>query len=134
MIPLASLRNHAVYGGFNDTFRFGLQQVLSNSNFQAAWVHRVTVVFLVLQFLAGQVNLLSVDNNYEISSINMWSELRFVFATDQSSGFAGQTTKCFAFGINNVPIAFNFVRLRHIGGTHECFLLVLVRKSSVSYI
>ena len=58
-------------------------------------------------FLTGYFDLLGIDDDYEITRVNVGSELRLIFASQDVGDSGGETAQGFAFGIHYEPFIRN---------------------------
>lgn len=85
-------------------------------NLLATHVTRVADILLHVLFVASEHSLLSIDNDNEVTGIDMSSEGRLVLSTKEAGSLFGDAAKGLALGIDHPPFAFDFV-----GFSGECF-------------
>src|SRR5674476_423766 len=68
----------------------------------------VVVVDLVFELIAGNRDLLGVDNYDVITAVEVRCVLRLVLAHEAGSNLGSQAAKGLAFGVDNVPIVRKF--------------------------
>ena len=95
--------------------------------FQATNVTGMMVVHLLIQLLAGQHDLGSIDDDHVITGIHMGSVDGLVLATQDVGNLAGQAAQHHAVCINDIPLALNVLRICH-KGIQVNFLLETVRR------
>ena len=65
------------------------------------------VVFLFHFFLAGQDDLISVDDDNEVTTINVWGKDGFVFAAEDYGGMHSNITQHSVGCVDHIPFAFD---------------------------
>jgi len=105
------LRQHALDGDFDDALRMRCQQVLETHGLQVADVAGEAVVHLVVQLGASDGNLLRVDHDDIIASVDVRSELGLMLAAQTAGDLGRQTTERLVRCINHEPIALDAFRL-----------------------
>src|SRR5262245_2504106 len=98
------LRQHTFYGTLDHHFRTTLQQVLGNFFFQTTGVATEVVIHFLLKFVTGELNLVAINHDNIITTINMWGKIRFVLTTQHGRDFGAHATYGLIGTINNVPI------------------------------
>ena len=76
----AVLGEHSLHSSLHRQLGLGCHQGLVLNLLQATDVAGVMVVILVLQLVAGQNSLISVDDDNEFTAVNVGGELRTVLA------------------------------------------------------
>ena len=71
----------------------------------------MAVVALLVEFVARDPDLLGVDDDHEISRVDVWRELRLALAAKRVRDPGGQTAERLTVGIDDVPLAGNLTRL-----------------------
>ncbi|VXC74354.1 hypothetical protein SPHINGOAX6_40271 [Sphingomonas sp. AX6] len=113
-------RNHALDCLFKDTLGEATVENLVRGHFlQATDVTRVLVIDLVGALLAGEPNLVGVDDDDIVAAIDVRGEAGLVLAAQDVCDDRRCTTDHQAFGIDDVPFLFHFVRLGRLGGLHQ---------------
>src|ERR1700680_4845403 len=80
------LWQHSMHGHFEQSFGPGLQQIAGGSCTDAARKTGVTMVNLVGQLFAGELDLGRVDNDDEVTSVLIGREVGAVFAAQSGGG------------------------------------------------
>lgn len=74
--------DHAFDSLFKYLLGMGTTKTLANSPpLDASWVSSVPIKHRLVQFVACNLDFFGVDYNDIVAAINMWRELRLVFAT-----------------------------------------------------
>ena len=71
---------------------------------QAARVARVPVVHLVVELLAGDRDLLGVDDDDEVAGVDVRRVLRLVLAAQRVGDARRETPEGLALGVDEVPL------------------------------
>jgi hypothetical protein len=87
------LGKHASNGDADHFFWLGVQQLCIRTALEATWVTGVLLVKLLASLLLVQVDLVGVDDNDEVTSIDVWSKDRLVLAAKARSDLCGQTAE-----------------------------------------
>ena len=107
------LGQHSFHGMFDNALGVLVKHLAGRGKALTAGVTRVADVNLVGHFLAGEANLVGIDDDHVVSAVNVRGEVGFVFTPDHGGNLAGQTTQNLVFSIHNNPL------LRHrvaVGG------------------
>ena len=107
----ACLWDHAPDRALDEEDWFALTDFTRSFDFLTTDVSGETGVDLVGLFRAGENYVLGIGDDDEIASVNVGCEGRLVFATEQTCGFHGDLAENFAFGIDHIPFAFDFMWL-----------------------
>jgi len=67
----------------------------------STWVTSIASVNLIGFLVACKFNLLSIDNDYIVSTINVWSKSWLVLSAKQLSDFRAETTNNLVASIKN---------------------------------
>ena len=97
------LGQHSFHGMFDNALGVLVEHLAGRGKALTAGVTRVADVNLVGHFLAGEANLIGVDDDHVVSAVNVRGEVGFVFAANQGCNLAGQPTKHFALCVNHNP-------------------------------
>src|SRR5437899_916040 len=111
MIAQSGVRQHPANGTFENRFRTARAQSLQTFLFVTTGITGVAAVELLRLFLAGHFDLLGIDDNDEIAAVNVRSELRLVFATENIGDAGGNATKDLPLSVHQMPSSFYFLRL-----------------------
>src|SRR5690606_20102806 len=106
---------HALDSLLERTTRKTLLHFLEVRFSDTARVARVTIVFLVVSFGAGNNDIGSVDHDNVVAGVNVRGEFWLVFSTQATCDFAGHTPEDLALCVDNVPVTLDFMRLGHKG-------------------
>ena len=85
----------------------------------------VMIINLIGQLVAGQHDLIGVDDDHMIAGINVGSVGGLVFAAQNRGDLAGKASEHHTFSVYNIPFPLNFVGLGQ-ERVHEAFLLLIV--------
>lgn len=97
-------REHAFDRVFDDELRFFGAHLCHCDVAFAAHPARIEHVALIAVFLAGDFDLLSIDNNDEIASVCMRCIDSLMTAAQYIGDFYGDATECFFGGVNHEPV------------------------------
>ena len=112
----AVLRKHPFNGTLDDHLGTALQQVLGNFFFQTTGVTRKVVIHFLLQLVTSELNLVGIDHDNKIATVNVGSEIRFVLTTKDGRDFGAHATYGLIGTINNVPVTLHGSLVRMLGG------------------
>ena len=68
-----------------------------------------------VHLLAGHRDLVSVDDDDEITTIDVWGVFRAVFAHQNHGDIAGQSTQNFVLSVDDQPLFLDFADFRDVG-------------------
>ena len=105
------LRQHALDGLAQHLFRSSRKLLGQCALAQPAGVATVAVVDLLLELLAGDVDLLRIHDHHEITGVHVGGVPRLALASEEVGDLRGQTAERLALGIDQVPALFNLARL-----------------------
>jgi ubiquinone biosynthesis monooxygenase Coq7 len=125
-----TLGQHALDGEFERPLGVLLEQFAERNALQIADIAGVLVVDLVGELGARNPHVTGIDDHNVIAQILMRSVVRLVLAFQAQCDFRGESAKCFARGINEVPVTSDFVGLGKYG-VHESALGRWKRRGSV---
>ena len=108
-------RKHSFDGGNDQFCRVNFHQFLRIRFLDSTHVSGVMIILLVIPFISGQANLVSIRYNDEIAIINEGRESRFVFSAETGCNLSRKTAKHFILRINNVPFFLDLVNRSKIG-------------------
>lgn len=74
-------REHAPDGLDDEIGRVFFQKLLGGGFFYSPHVTGVTIVFLVVHFVTGELNLLSIGNDYKITIVDKRGKSRLMFTS-----------------------------------------------------
>ena len=105
-------RNHAFNRLDNDAFgMIAADDFFSGNILDTAGMSRMAVINFVVHLFARQVNLFGIDDDNIVTAINVRRETGFMLAAQNLRDQACQTTQNQIFGINQIPLLFDFGRL-----------------------
>src|SRR6266487_1530005 len=80
--PQAIMHHHALYRMLQSTFRiFSLQRLPQCGLLQTTWILAMAVIHLLIQALARDSDLVSVDHTHKITTLQVWCECRLMLPT-----------------------------------------------------
>jgi len=97
------VREHALNGTLDRETRAGSEQFVVANARQATRVPRVTDVFLLALLAAGHPDLARVDDDDEVTRIDVRGKDRLVLAAEEARGVSGDTSEDAAVCIQDVP-------------------------------
>lgn len=101
----AILRQHTANGVLNYVDGLLVQYLTRGLGALTTRVTGVGDVFLLVELLARETYLLSIDHDDVVTVVVVRSIVRLVFATQDVRDAAGQTAYDFTFGVDDVPLA-----------------------------
>src|SRR5690606_12359251 len=112
------LGQHAAHGLLDDALRVSREQLGIALGLEATRITGVAVGDLVLTLAPGERDLVGVDDDDEVTSIDVRREGGLVLAPQQRGGLARETTEDDVGSVDDVPVALS---LAGLGGvrTHE---------------
>src|SRR6478609_2640781 len=111
----AVLREHALHGLLDDEFRLLGADIGELAVLFAADIAGERHVLSVLFLLTGEDDLAGVDDNDEITGIDVGRVSGLVTAAEDIGGFNGETAQHLAFGIDQIPLGLHCLFLGQIG-------------------
>ena len=108
------LGEHALDGLLDRTLGALGEQLGVGGRGEAAGVVRVAVRDLLLQLVAGEGDLVRIDDDHEIAGVHVGSEGRLVLPAQQCCGLAGKTTQDDVGGVDDVPLTLDVTGLRSV--------------------
>ena len=111
--------HHAADGHTHGQLGLLLHQQAVGSLLQAAHPAGVGAVILLLQLLAGQNGLLSVDDHDVVTAVGMGSVLGLVLAPQQGGGGGGSLAQGLTSRIEDIPLADDVPLVGHKSGHGE---------------
>ena len=109
------IRNHAFHGELHCEIRARFHQRAVLDLFEVADIAGMMVIHFLLELVACENGLVSVDNNDMVAAIGIGRKGRLVLAAQQNGGLGGYAAHRLACCIKHIPIAGDVARLRHIG-------------------
>ena len=103
------LGQHAAYRVHDQVGRMLDQKFFGGCFLQATHIARMTIVFLVVEFVAGKCYFFGVGNDYEITIINKGRKSGLVFSPQAIGNLGSQTTENFVLCVHNVPFLLDLV-------------------------
>ena len=115
-----SLGQHALDGELERPLGVLLEQLAERNALQIAHVAGVLVVELIGELGARDTHVAGIDDHDVIAHVLMRSVVRLVLALEPQCDFRGKPAECFARGIDEVPVASDFIGLGEYG-VHDDF-------------
>ena len=106
-----TLGQHALDRLFQHARRKALLQLREIGFVDTARVTRMTVILLVLGLVSGHAQLLDIDDDNIVAGVHVRGEDWLVLAAQTVRDLAGKAPEHLVRGIDNVPVALDFVRL-----------------------
>ena len=113
------VRHHALDSFFNNTLRVQFQRTTQGECLQTTRVAGVAVTEFTFTLVAGNSNLIGVDDDDMVTTINVGGILWLAFAAQKIGGDHSKTTQNHVSGVNDVPLAGNFTAFRVIGRQND---------------
>ena len=113
-------RDHALHGLFQYALReTTLEHLARGYPLDAAGVTGVLVIDLVRQLLAGELDLVRVDDDDIVTAIDVRGERRLVLAAQNVRDHHRGTADDQIGRVDDMPLLLHLVRLRRLGGLHQ---------------
>ena len=116
------LRQHADDRLFDDTVGVLFHQLADRACPQPAGITRVAVSQLLVRFVAAHGDLVSVDDDDEVATVDIGGECRLVLAAQQVGCRDGKAAEHHVRGVDDIPRPRGVTRLRRVG-RHSAYLL-----------
>src|ERR1700760_1618761 len=71
---------------------------------QAAWIARVAVIPLLVELVAGDLDLLGVDDDHEVAGVDVRRVLRLPLTAERVGDLGRETTERLALGVDEIPL------------------------------
>jgi hypothetical protein len=110
------LRQHPFYSPFDDGVRAAPEEVLGNLFLLPPGVAGKINVDLVFQFVASEYDLLRIDHNDKVATVNVRRVVGFVLAPKNGGDFRTHATDGLISTVHDVPVALNGSLVRVLGG------------------
>jgi len=108
-------RQHTLYSSFHNLLRAALQKVLGGFFTQTTGVATEILVHLVVGFVAGKYHLFSIDNDDEITGIDVGGIRRLVLTAQNRCDSGAHTSYGLISTVHNIPVALYGSRVRMFG-------------------
>ena len=125
------VRDHTLHSQLHSLLGLFFHQSVVADVFQMADPAGVMIVVLLLQLLAGQNSLCTVDDDYVVAAVNMGSKGGLVLAAEQHSSLSCHTAQGLTGSIDHIPLAVNLTSFGHISG-HSVYLLLVVKTINIT--
>jgi hypothetical protein len=112
----AVFRQHAFDGPFDDRIRTTAQEVLGDLVLLSAGVAGEVDINFVFQFVTRKHNLVGVDDNDEVATVDVGSVVGFVLAPENCGNLGTHATDGLISTVHDVPVALNGSLVRVFGG------------------
>jgi hydroxymethylpyrimidine/phosphomethylpyrimidine kinase len=122
------LREHPPHRRPYHLIRSGSEPVLEALLFDVADIPGMMIILFILKFVAGDLYLVGIDNDYKIPRIDVRSKNRLVLASQTICNLAGHPSQYNIFGVNEVPFPLDFIFFCKLRRLHCYFTFLNVRK------
>lgn len=102
-------RQHPFDSPLDYPLRMAVTQVFEANALNPARITRVAIIHLIRSFISRDPNFFRVDHDDVITSVHMRRVLGFVFASQASRNFSGQTAERLIFRVNHEPRMFDIL-------------------------
>src|SRR5215468_4349590 len=109
------LREHPLHGDAQHLGRPALELLAERPAAQAARIARVAVVALLVELVAGDLDLLRVHDDHEVAGVDVRCELRLALAAERVGDLRREPAERLALGVDEIPLARDFSRLGAVG-------------------
>src|ERR1051326_2810427 len=109
------LREHSLHGLPDHLGRAPLELLTQRAAAEPARVARVPVVALLVELRARHVDLLGVDDDHEVTGVDVGRVLRLALAAQRVGDLGREPPEREARGVDDVPVARDFSRLGVVG-------------------
>src|SRR5277367_1802756 len=107
LAPKTILWQHSFDSPFDDGVRTTPKEILGDLFLLPARVARKINVDLVFQFVAGKYNLVRVDHNNKVATVNVRRVVGFVLASKDGGDLGTHATDGLTSTVHDVPVALN---------------------------
>src|SRR5262245_35426931 len=116
------LGEHPLHGDAEHLGRPALELLAQRPAADPARITGVAVIPLLVELVAGDLDLLGVDDDHEVAGVHVRRVLRLPLAAESVGDLGRETAERLAFGVDEVPLArdlsrFGAVRLHEKGRT-----------------
>jgi hypothetical protein len=112
----AILWQHAFDGSFDNSVGAAAEKIFRNLFFFSAGVPGEIDVDLVIHFVTGEDDLVSVDDDDKVAAVNVRRVIGLVFAPENGGNFGTHATYGLISTVHDVPVAVNGSLVRVFGG------------------
>src|SRR5436190_7986640 len=109
------LREHALHGAAQDLLRTTVELLAKRSAVQPARVAGVPVVALLVELVAGDLDLLGVDDDHEVAGVHVRRVGRLALAAQRVGDTRRQASEGLALGVDDVPLTGDLAWLCGVG-------------------
>lgn len=81
------LGEHAAYRVLHQRKWLAAQLLLRSANALTTWIARVADVLLLVPFVSSQNHLLCINDDYVVTAVSVWGEIRLVLAAQALCNF-----------------------------------------------
>jgi hypothetical protein len=117
LVAKTILRKHAADGVFENALGMAGKDLCGSGLALAARITGVALIYLVGHFLAGEDDLLSINDDNVVAAVDVRGEARFGLAAEDVGNAGGQASYGLILGINEHPFFLDGVL---VGG--DCFV------------
>ena len=109
------LRQHALDRLADDLGRSTVELLAQRARLQAAGVAGVPVDHLLVELVAGDMDLLRVDDDHEVAGVDVRRVLRLALAAQRVGDLRREPAEGLPLGVDDVPVALDLSRLGGVG-------------------
>src|SRR4249919_2912301 len=109
------LGEHPLHGDPKHLGRPAVQLLAERPAAQAARIARVAVVALLVELVAGDLDLLRVDDDDEVARVDVRRVLRLALAAERVGDLGRETAERLALVVDEIPLARDLSRLGAVG-------------------
>jgi hypothetical protein len=107
-------RHHAFHGVFDEPGRLLFADISCGLDCAPAHVPRIKVIRFPAVFTAGHPHFVGIDNDDEITSIDVGGVHRLAAATQYIGDLDSEASENFVFGVDDVPLLVDIIGLREV--------------------
>src|SRR5690554_230139 len=98
------LGQHALYSVFDDALGMGIQHAPGRDPPQAALVTAVARVYLLVKLAAGELNLVGIDHDDEVTTRHVRCEIDLVLSAQQLGNLRGEAAHSLTLCVHEQPV------------------------------
>ena len=119
------MRHHTGDSFFDDALRVHLERTPQGHGGQTTRVSGVTVTELTLALVCGNANLVGVDDDDVVTTVNVRCKNRLTLAPQQVSSLNSEAAEHHVGGVDDVPLTGNVTALRVESRQHDSLKVCL---------
>src|SRR5215468_10388082 len=109
------LGKHPLHGDAEHLGRPALELLAECPAAQPARIAGMAVVALLVELVAGDLDLLRVHDDDEVARVDVRRELRLALAAERVGDLSGETAERLSLGVDEIPLTRDFSRLGAVG-------------------